>query len=159
MTDYRRQDLLGRKHFSDDYGEYYITAGTEGDYDKSDVYATARTNPERTYVIEIKSYDNEQYPRPYSKFIKEGIDYGYQIDYSKIEYLMKKWNEEGRIPIVYARFSDWTLTWDLRDIPYQERKKQIWTNADGQRYGRKRELTWQTYLYKDEAKDKKETVN
>ena len=159
MNEYRQADLKGRSHFSLDFDKYYLTAGTEDDYDEVDVYATAKTYPYRTYAIEIKDYTNGNHIRNYSKYICNNIDYGYQIDYNKIDYLMDKWKYENRIPIIYARFHDWTIIWDIRKIPYEQRKKQVWTNKDGQHYGQQKELTWQTYLYFDEAIWTKTTVN
>ena len=151
ISSHRIADIRGRKHFTDDFGKFYITAGTEDDYDRTDILATAVTNPNKIYTIEIKSYDNKDFPRPYEKYTKQGIDYGYQVDYDKIDYLMRMWENEGRIPILYAHFTDITLVWDLRKIPYKERKKLKWVNKDGQNYHKYTELSWQTYLYRDEA--------
>lgn len=159
MNAHRIADLKGREHFADDFGTYYITAGTEDDGNRTDVLATAITNPNKIYTIEIKSYDNKDFPRPYAKFIRQGIDYGYQVDYDKIDYLMRMWENEGRIPILYARFTDYTIVWDLRTIPYKERAKMVEVNADGQNYGKRKEKSLQTYLYKNEAKYKKLTQN
>lgn len=159
ITSHRIADIRGRKHFTEDFGKFYITAGTEDDYDRSDILATAVTNPNKIYIIEIKSYDNKEHPRTYEKYTKQGIDYGYQVDYDKIDYLMKKWEKERRIPILYARFKDYTIVWDLRTIPYKERAKMVEVNADGQNYGKKKETALQTYLYIDEAKYKKLTQN
>lgn len=158
MTKHREADLLGRKRFNEDYGTFYITAGTEDEHNKTDIYATAITNPQRIYTIEIKNYEDPQHPRPYSKFIYNGKDYGYQIDWDKVHYLMTLWKEEGRIPIIYARFYDYTYVWDLRYIDTESRKKQVWTIRDGMNYGGNKELTWQTYLYKDEAVTSKPTT-
>ena len=157
VEEIRKAENKGRQHFVDDYGKFFMLQGTEGQTDRSDIYATAITNTGRTYIIEIKNYENEEHPRAYEKFTYKGKDYGYQIDLDKIEYLVTKGEEEGRIPILYARFNDITVTWDLKDIPYKERAKQVWTNKTGVDYGRKKELTWQTYLYKDEAKQVKPT--
>lgn len=165
MNAYRKADLEGRKHFAQDFGTYYITAGTEDDTDRTDVLATAITNPSKIYTIEIKSYDNKEHPRYYTKFIykdkgsNEYTDHGYQVDYDKIDYLVKMWHEENRIPILYARFSDYTIVWDLRTIPYKERAKMKEVNADGQNYGKRKEITKQTYLFINEAKYKKLTQN
>lgn len=148
----------GRQHFVDDYGRYFMLEETEGQTNRSDLYATAITSTGRTYIIEVKNYDDEQHPREYAKFTYKGKDYGYQIDLDKIDYLVTKGKEEGRIPILYARFNDITVTWDLTDIPYKERVKQVWTNKTGVDYGKEKELTWQTYLYKDEAKQVKTTT-
>lgn len=165
MNTYRKADLEGRKHFAQDFGTYYITAGTEDETDRTDVLATAITNPTKIYTIEIKSYDNKEHPRYYTKFIykdkgqDEYTDHGYQVDYDKIDYLVKMWETENRIPILYARFSDYTIVWDLRDIPYKERAKMKEVNADGQNYGKRKEISNQTYLYFNEAKYKKLTQN
>lgn len=165
MNAYRKADLEGRKHFAEDFGTYYITAGTEDDTDRTDVLATAITNPSKIYTIEIKDYTNSIHERKYSKFTykakgeEERRDHGYQIDYDKIDYLMKMWHEENRIPILYARFSDYTIVWDLRTIPYKERAKMKEVNADGQNYGKRKEITMQTYLFINEAKYKKLTQN
>lgn len=151
ISSHRIADIRGRKHFTEDFGRFYITAGTEYDYDRTDILATAVTNPNKIYTIEIKSYDNKEHPRPYTKYSKQGIDYGYQVDYDKIDYLMRMWENEGRIPILYAHFTDITLVWDLRKIPYKERAKMVEVNADGQNYGKRKETALQTYLYRDEA--------
>ena len=151
ISSHRIADIRGRKHFTEDFGKFYITAGTEYDYDRTDILATAVTNPNKIYTIEIKSYDNKEHPRPYTKYSKQGIDYGYQVDYDKIDYLMRMWENEGRIPILYAHFTDITLVWDLRKIPYKERAKMVEVNADGQNYGKRKETALQTYLYRDEA--------
>lgn len=151
MTNYRRADLLGRKHFGEDFGNLYITAGTEGDFDESDIFATASTDPTRTYCIEIKNYEDPLFPRPYSKFTYNGIDYGYQIDFKKIAALLALWKNTGRIPIIYARFQDMTYVWDLRFIDVESRAKWKWVNKDGQNYGKEKEYALQTYLYANEA--------
>ena len=165
ISSYRQADLEGRKHFAEDFGTYYITAGTQDDTDRTDVLATAITNPNKIYTIEIKDYTNSKYERGYTKFIykdkgqTEYTDHGYQVDYDKIDYLMKMWHEENRIPILYARFCDYTIVWDLRTIPYKERAKMVVVNADGQHYGERKELANQTYLFINEAKYKKLTQN
>ena len=165
MNAYRKADLMGRKHFGEDFGTYYITAGTENDTDRTDVLATAITNPTKIYTIEIKDYTNSKQGREYIKFIykdkgsDEYTDHGYQIDYDKIDYLVKMWETENRIPILYARFCDYTLVWDLRTIPYKERAKMVEVNADGQNYGKRKEISNQTYLFFNEAKYKKLTQN
>ena len=151
ISSHRIADIRGRKHFTEDFGKFYITAGTEDDYNRTDILATAITNPNKIYTIEIKSYDSKEHPRPYTKYSKQGIDCGYQVDYDKIDYLMRMWENEGRIPILYARFTDITLVWDLRKIPYKERAKMVEVNADGQNYGKRKETALQTYLYRDEA--------
>lgn len=158
MTRYRQKDEQGRVHFNMDFGTWFITAGTDDDFDKIDAYLTAKTDLNRTYGVEIKDYTNSGFDRPYSKYIWNGIDGGYQIDYDKVDYLVMKCQEEGRIPILYARFTDLTIVWDLRTIPYNARKKQVWVNKDGQSYGKEKELVIQTYLYKDEAKYIKKTI-
>lgn len=165
MNAHRIADLKGREHFADDFGTYYITAGTEDDGNRTDVLATAITNPNKIYTIEIKSYTNKEHPRNYTKFIykdkgsDEYTDHGYQVDYDKIDYLMRMWKNEGRIPILYARFTDYTIVWDLRTIPYKERAKMVEVNADGQNYGKRKEMSLQTYLFFNEAKYKKLTQN
>lgn len=148
---YREADILGRQRFNQDYGKHFITAGTENDYDKIDMYLTAITNTARTYSLEIKNYEDEEHPRPYGKYDD------YQIDYDKIDNLVKTARKEGRIPILYVRFTDITVTWDLTDIPYQERKRMRYVNADGRHYGEKKERTLQTWLYREEAKAIKPT--
>lgn len=148
---YREADELGRARFNQDFGDWFITAGTEDIFDKIDMYATARTNPNRTYAIEIKNYE-ATYPRAYSKFTWDGVDHGYMIDYDKIDNLVKVAAAEGRIPILYARFSDLTIVWDLREVEYESRKRLMTVNKDGQNYGEEKEEAWVTYLYKCEAK-------
>lgn len=151
MSIYREADELGRKRFNDDYGRYYITAGTADYFDKIDMYLTAITNTGRTYAVEIKNYEDEQHPRPYGKYDD------YQVDYDKIDNLVLTAKAQGRIPILYARFSDITVTWDLTDIPYRQRQRMRYVNQDGQAYGQKKERKLQTWLYKEEAKIIKQT--
>ena len=162
MNNYRRKDLKGRQHFNEDFGAWFITAGTEDDYDKIDLYMTAKTRPDKTYAVEIKDYTNSGFDRPYSKFVKDGIDYGYQIDFDKVDNLIKEAEKNGRIPLIYARFTDITLVWNLSygkiRYNYENRKKLVNTNVDGQNYGARREPSWQTYLYRDEACYDKETI-
>ena len=157
MDKCRYKDLKGREYFSRDMDKYYITAGTEDDMDVIDVYATAKTHPNRIYSIEIKCYDDPQYPRNYSKFTSNGKDYGFQIDVAKLDHLMNKYHEENRIPILYCRFNDYTIAWNISKINYKERIKQVWTNKYGMNYGKEKELTYQTYLYISEAVYVKET--
>lgn len=143
---YRDADILGRNRFNQDFGQHYITAGTENEFDKIDMFLTAITNPARTYCLEIKNYEDEQHPRPYGKYDD------YQIDYDKIDYLVTTAQSQGRIPILYVRFSDITVVWDLSDIPYRQRKRVRLVNADGMDYGKRKERTIQTWLYREEAK-------
>jgi len=156
-SNYRQADELGRARFAQDFGTWFLTAGTKDVYDKIDLYATARTDHSRIYAIEIKNYENDEHPRAYGKFSWNGKDYGYMIDYEKVEHLCKVAEEEGRIPIIYARFSDWTIVWDLSTIPWRERKRTMKVNKDGQHYGKEKEEAPMTYLYKSEAKYVKET--
>lgn len=146
MNRYRKADERGRQHFIDDFGDRYIIQPTEGDYDRIDLYATARTDINKTYSIEVKSYDNPNHPRPYEKYGN------YMIDYDKVDNLYTTSMSEGRIPIIYARFEDMTIVWDITDIPYKERKEKKKVNKDGQHYGKFYEYADVTYLYKEEAK-------
>lgn len=148
---FREKDLQGRAHFSQDFDKYYYTAGTEDDYDKIDVYATAKTQLERTYAIEIKDYTNSGIDRPYDKYNKNGFDNGYQIDYEKLDYLCKEAAETNRIPILYVRFTDYTIVWRLDRIDWKGRESLVLTNKNGQDYGAQKEWSRQTYLYKTEA--------
>lgn len=158
-NNFRKADQLGRVRFAQDFGTWYITAGTEDVFDKIDVYATAKTDTSRTYAIEIKNYENDEHPRAYEKFSWNGEDHGYMLDYSKVENLCKVAEVEERIPIIYARFSDWTIVWDLRRIPWKDRVRVMKVNKDGQNYGKEKEESPVTYLYKDEAVFTKPTDN
>ena len=143
-------EMKGREHFKEDLGKWYIMAFSKKKSSREDGWMTARTDYNRTYICEIKNYEDPENPRPYTKYVKHGVDYGYQIDYDKIDYLVTKGMETNRIPILYARFDDMTYVWDLTYIPYEERKKLKKTNKHGYAYGEK-ETSWQTYLYRDEA--------
>jgi hypothetical protein len=154
---YRNADLLGRERFNEDFENIFITAGTENDMDKIDIFATARTDSGRTYAIEVKNYENSEFPRSYGKFTKNGVDYGYMIDYDKLDYLCKVAAAENRTPILYARFLDWTIAWNLNNVPWRDRKRTMKCNADGQNYGKKKEDSLVTYLYIEESAWKKET--
>lgn len=145
------KEQIGRKHFYDDFHLLYMMDFSKGLFDKWDVMLTAITDTARTYIAEIKDYNDEHNPRPYNKFNTGSTDNGYQIDYDKVDYLVKTAQYQGRTPILYARFSDWTIIWNLNNIPYQERMKPKITNKKGTDYGKEKELSWQTYLYKDEA--------
>lgn len=158
MTQYRLKDEQGRKHFEEDYGQYYKTEYTEDDKDRIDLFATALTRPDRTYGIEIKDYTNGQHYRGYENFTRNGIDYGYQIDYDKIDYLVNYCKNEHRIPILYARFWDYTIVWDLTDFDYDKEARYVWVNADGQNYGKTKEYAKQTYLYIKDAVKQKPTI-
>lgn len=148
---FRKKDLEGRNYFSQDFDNYYYTAGTEDDYDRIDVYATAKTQLERTYAIEIKCYNDPEHPRPYEKYEN------YQIDYEKLDTLCAVAESTGRIPILYVRFSDWTVVWDLTKIDWKSRLTTRLVNKNGQAYGREKEWSRQTYLYLEEAAWKKRT--
>lgn len=153
MDNYRKKDLQGRQHFNDDFPGIYYTAGTEGQYDQADIMLTAITHPDRIYLGEIKDYTLNGYMRDYYKFSN------YQIDYSKIHYLVTEAKKDNRIPFLYVRFHDWTFVWRLDTIPYDERKRPVLTNDDGQNYGASKSVTWQTYLYANEAVWSKKTNN
>lgn len=157
MSEHRKKDIRGRKHFMEDFGNMFQYYCTPDDMDKIDMYLTATTNTGRTYCVEVKNYEDPKYPRPYSKFITvDGIDKGYQIDLDKLEHLFDTAEKEGRTPIVYARFPDITLVWDISKIDFESRARWVLTNKDGQNYGEK-EYSWQSYLYKCEAVWKKQT--
>jgi len=144
MTKAQEKEITGRNHFINDFAGQYFMDFTQNEFNKADVNLTAVTDTGRTYLGEIKCYDDPDHPRPFSKY-KD-----YQIDYDKIDYLVKTAQSQGRIPILYARFEDITLVWNLTNIPYKERRKWVKTNKKGVDYGEK-EYSWQTYLYKDEA--------
>ena len=154
MTEHRKADLKGRDYFNLDFPTQFITAGTNDDYNKLDMYLTARTDTSRIYAVEIKNIN-----RTYGKYNRYGIDYGFQIDLYKIDALWEKWITEGRIPILYVRFSDWTYAWDIRNIDYQSRAREVKTNDDGQNYGASKSVSWQTYFYMNEAVWSKKTNN
>lgn len=151
MDTIEQSENKGRAHFQDDMGKWFIIKFSEDEHSREDFWMTARTDTGRTYIGDVKNYENKENPRPYDKFNRNGRDGGYQIDYEKIDYLVKEGDRQGRIPILYARFSDYTIVWDLRDIPYQERARMKDTNKFGYAYGEK-ERSIQTYLYKREAK-------
>lgn len=150
MSEYRKKDVRGRQHFIEDFPGVFLYYCTPDDMDKIDMYLTAVTNTGRTYCVEVKNYEDDEHPRPYSKFIISGTDRGYQIDLEKIEYLFDVGERENRTPILYARFQDWTIVWDISKVDFESRARWIKTNKDGCNYGEK-EYSWQTYLYKDEA--------
>lgn len=144
------KEEMGRKHFKEDMGKWYHIEFSNNKSSREDGWMTARTDGSRTYIVEIKNYEDPEHPRPYSKFVRRGVDYGYQIDYDKIDYLVTTALKDDRTPILYARFDDYTYVWDLTYIPYDERKKLKNTNKHGYAYGEK-EPSWQTYLYREEA--------
>ena len=137
-------------------GKWFIIEFSKKRFSNEDFWLTARTDTGRTYIGDVKNYEDEKHPRAYTKFVKDGVDKGYQIDYDKVDYLVKQGQQQGRIPILYARFCDITIVWDLTDIPYQERAKMRTTNKKGYDYGEK-EKSVQTYLYKKEANWWKQT--
>lgn len=161
MTKHRKADLQGRMHFDQDFPNYFIVEDTEDDYNVIDRFLTARTPSAPTYALEIKDETNNGHYRPYSKFTFNGKDYGFQVDLAKVEGVVEYCNQEGqgRRPLLYVRFGDITLVWKLDEVPYNDRKRQVWTNKNGMNYGAEKELTWQTYLYRKEAKWEKPTVS
>lgn len=144
-SDYKKRETQGRRHFKSDLGDKYIMVFTSDPFAKHDVEMTARTHTDKTYLGEIKDLTNSGYERPSTKYPD------YQIDYLKIDYLVTEALSRGRTPILYVRFTDKTYVWDLKDIPYKERMKMVYTNDKGIDYGRTRSLTAQTYLHFDEA--------
>ena len=154
---YMEAEERGRRHFSEDLGEWYYTAGTSNPYDRIDVRMTARTDPSRTYACEVKSYDDPQHPRKYAKYSHANKDAGYMIDYDKLDALTKVAEEEGRIPVLYCRFQDWTIVWNLADIPWRNRRRTKRVNKVGVQYGKEKEEAEVTYLYMGECAWRKKT--
>ena len=110
MTKAQENEITGRNHFINDFAGQYFMDFTQNEFNKADVNLTAVTDTGRTYLGEIKCYDDPGHPRPFSKY-KD-----YQIDYNKIDYLVKTAQSQGRIPILYARFQDITLVWNLTNM-------------------------------------------
>ena len=148
---YRKKDVKGRIAFQN--SEYFKknmvrAEWTEGDYDRQDGRTTGNTND--IYIVEVKSYTDPKHPRPYSKFIIDGEDKGYQIDLDKLEHLVDEAEKENRIPLLYVKFEDYEVVWIPEEKTFSKRAKYVLTNKDGCNYGKK-EWSWQSYLYLDEA--------
>lgn len=142
MDSYEKCESVGRQKMLVLFGDKYIIRFTEGKYDVVDFFATALTLSRRTYVGDIKNYED----RPYSKFEN------YMIDYAKLKNIKDKADEDGRIPVLVCFFTDGTIVWDLRKVDFESEKEWRWVNKDGQHYGREKEYSCVTYLHKEEAK-------
>ena len=97
----------------------------------------------KTYVIEIKNYDDPENPRPFKKYDD------YMLDHDKVANIKEKAKREGRIPLVIVYFYDYTIVWNVSKIDIDSRANWRWVNKDGQDYGEK-ELAYETYLYESE---------
>lgn len=150
MNNSQLKEKQGRQQFYNDMNAWYTIEFSTEPYSQEDFWMTARTDQTRTYIGDVKNYNNPEHPRAYNKFVVAGYDKGYMIDYEKIDYLVTQAEKQGRTPILYAHFSDCTLVWDLSKIPYKERKEERLTNKNGYAYGEK-EWSWQTFLYRREA--------
>ena len=157
MNKYREKDLQGRQDFMN--SEWYKNnisreQGTEGIYEVVDMLCTGKTGTK--YLVEIKSYNNPEHPRPYSKFIVDGVDKGYQIDESKLLNLTLISQISGMTPLLYVKFEDYEVIWQPNPEITMLRSKDIWTNNKGVDYGQSKSNSKQTYLYLNEALWKKE---
>lgn len=141
------KEMEGIELFKNDFGDRFIIQQTD-DYCFYDAIAAYRKNPTFQYVVEIKTYTDKEHPRPFSKFPN------YQIDLAKIEHIFQAADEQNRIPILYCVFSDCKIVWNLDRIGLEtlrRRARKVRTNKHGYDYGKSKETTLQTYLYKEEA--------
>ena len=135
-------ELLGRNKCTEYFPEYTYDY-TQDPYCPYDFTSTATTNPDRTYVGEIKYYiedKSSEYYRPHDKF-KD-----YQIDYDKLKKVETEALARNGVPVLVVFFSDSTYVWNLtEDKEWEDNKRWVWTNAEGVNYGRKT-LSLQSYL-------------
>ena len=142
---YQLCESLGRRATEELFGNYYIFNFTADEYNRVDFLATGLTLSCPTYVGEIKHYNQERSLRKFEN---------YMIDYNKLEAIIQKANEQGRIPILICYFTDFTVVWNLNKIGLQtlyERAEWRHVNKDGQNYGAEKENSFMTYLYEKEA--------
>lgn len=145
------QEFIGGSLFLEsDFSKEYITEfHRRPTSDREDYDATGKTGEQ--ILIEVKSYNNPEFYRPYGKYNTGDTDNGYQIDEDKIFDLCLTAKEENRIPVLFVNFSDMEVAWipNLKDS--WSRKKYIRTNDKGLDYGKSKSKSNQTYLYLDEA--------
>lgn len=101
------------------------------------------------YVGDVKSYTDREQFRSATKF------HNYQIDFNKLYHIKKEALNHKKVPLLIVFFSDMLVVWDLTDIPWENRGEWKRVTKQGGNYGEK-EWDYQTYLYLDEAKVKKE---
>ena len=150
-NEYRKKDNKGREKMVSEFGKAYIMYFTPEQTNPVDFYLTARTHSEKTYVGDVKAYIDTEHPREYSKFIKNEKDYGYMIDLNKLREIKKIAMNQGRTPILLAYFTDFTIIWNLNNMPWETRCEWRYVNKDGCHYGEEKEWELMTYLYKKEA--------
>lgn len=145
MDGYQLNEQLGRDKFSKRFGRRQHILFTMGRYEGVDFFSTGITesNSGKTYVGEIKNYDNPNHPRNFKDYDD------YMIDWSKL--LLLKATARGRnsIPLLVVFFNDYTIVWDLTEIDIDSRRELRTVNKDGQNYGEK-ETQLMTYLYENE---------
>lgn len=142
MDNYERAENQGRQKFEEQFGDKYVINFTSGKFDRVDFFLTAKTASQTTYVGDVKNYET----RPYAKYDD------YMIDYEKLRWISTIAEDENRIPILAAFFSDVDVVWDLRDVDYETPKEVRRVNKDGQHYGEEKEDSMVTYLKIDDAK-------
>lgn len=142
MSGYEKCESIGRKAVIDLFGKYYNFSFTEDPYNRVDFYATGHTLNMPEYVGDVKYYVLE---RSFHKFSN------YMIDYEKLKEIVDRATKEGRVPILICFFTDYTVVWNLKDIPFKSRAEWRWVNKDGQNYGTEKEWSYMTYLYENEA--------
>lgn len=143
MYDYKVQkhEDKDRSRFSRDFGKYLIIEYFDERYDAK---ATALTESDKTFVIELKGVN-----RP---FDKHGEDSGFLIDFDKCRVLVKTAKNENRIPLLVVYFSDCCMIWNLLDTGWEKKGRWVETNAVGVDYGKKKEWEYVTFLYEREGK-------
>lgn len=148
MTKHQEAEQRGRERFLNDFGHIYTIVFSTDEYERFDFKATAETIARViTYVGEIKNIN-----RDYSKFIKDGKDGGFLIDYSKVKAVVEEAEKENRIPVLVVYFNDYRIIWNLSKVMdrCENEKEERMVNKDGQHYGEK-ELSTVTYVYKEDA--------
>lgn len=145
MNEYREADERGRELAQKDFGGMYHIEWTTTDTCEVDLYATANTRHDRTYVGDVKAYIDEAHPRRFDKFPN------YMIDYQKLRHITDIAIAEDRIPVLIVYFEECVVVWNLFKSDWENNTEMRWVNKDGQHYGEKKEFQKMAYLNKSEA--------
>lgn len=145
-SNHQQAEKIGRKKYMDMYGEKNIIEFSTYDYERWDFKQTAMTPSLTTAVGDIKNVN-----RDYAKYIHDGIDGGFLIDFDKCRAVKKEAKNDFRPSgLIVGFFNDLTIIWDIMQINWEERGAWRKVNKDGQDYGEK-EWEYVTFLYLKEA--------
>lgn len=136
----------GRKRFYEDFNKANDITFTEAAYCPVDAVSVAKKGGHKC-VVELKCYCDPAHPRNHDKF------QDYQIDFGKCFNVVKAAEQENAEPLLVVYFSDKRVIWNLNKSDWKDRGDWVWTNENGQEYGKYGKWTYQTHLLISEAVD------